>query len=185
MRAAEAALAERNYVSAIDVLMGLGWLTPRAVDLWRQGRVVDLERVAQANLSKLSAAMAAFRRWSCGSAGRRRRYERQGVLVEDQALVRSEQECLADEDARLRRRRRDEERRREHDEAFPAAFAGEITRLFPGCPPERADAIARHAALRRSGRSAGAPAVASWTPRRSPWPSSPRCATSARPMTGC
>jgi len=32
------------------------------------------------------------------------------------------------------------------------AFAGEITRLFPGCASERAAAIARHAAQRSSGR---------------------------------
>jgi hypothetical protein len=55
---AEAALAERRYVTAIDVLVGVGWLTPSAVDRWRQGRVEDLERVAQANLHKLSTAMA-------------------------------------------------------------------------------------------------------------------------------
>ncbi|MGH9181768.1 MAG: DUF2293 domain-containing protein, partial [Acidimicrobiales bacterium] len=63
-RAAEAALAERNYVSSIDILVGLGWLAPSAVDSWRQGRVEDLERVAQANLHKISAALAAFRRWA-------------------------------------------------------------------------------------------------------------------------
>jgi hypothetical protein len=31
-------------------------------------------------------------------------------------------------------------------------MAGEITRLFPRCPPERAEAVARHTALRGSGR---------------------------------
>lgn len=61
---AEAALAERKYVSAIDVLVGLGWLPPRRIDEWRQGRIDYLERVTQANLSKISTAMAAFRRWA-------------------------------------------------------------------------------------------------------------------------
>ena len=37
-RVAEAVLAERNVVSPIDVLIGLGWLSPQAVDAWRQGR---------------------------------------------------------------------------------------------------------------------------------------------------
>lgn len=277
-RAAEAALAERSYVSAIDVLVGLGWLAPSAVDAWRQGRISDLEGVTQANLHKISTAMAAFRRWAkdrglapsetaylartrdrrplrfsrsgvpaieaayrthwvspalsdakrqrlaerqsrppdlvvivarhdfsckaCGDSGEhlimdgpgplclacadldhlvylpagdaaltrrakaasalaavvvqfsqtRKRYERQGVLVEEQALARAESECLADEEARRRRRVRDEERRQVQDEAFVASFAAEITRLFPGCPPERAEAIAAHAGLRRSGR---------------------------------
>jgi hypothetical protein len=64
VHAAEAALAEKNYVSPIDVLVGIGWLTPPAVERWRQGRVEDLERVAQANLHKLSDAMRILRRWA-------------------------------------------------------------------------------------------------------------------------
>ena len=64
VRAAEAALTERSVVSPIDVLIGIGWLTPQAVDTWRQGRVEDLERLAQVNLHKLSAAMAVLRRWA-------------------------------------------------------------------------------------------------------------------------
>ena len=51
---AEAALAERSVVSPIDLLIGIGWLTPQAVDGWRKGRADDLERLAQANLHKLS-----------------------------------------------------------------------------------------------------------------------------------
>jgi hypothetical protein len=47
-RAAEAVVAEREYVSAIDVLIGVGWLTPPAVERWRQGRVENLERVTHA-----------------------------------------------------------------------------------------------------------------------------------------
>ncbi len=278
VRAAEAALAEHSVVSPIDVLIGLGWLTPQAVDAWRQGRADDLERLAQANLHKLSEAMAILRRWaaerglrpsetayvartrdrrplrfsrsgdaaieaayrthwvspdlseakhrrlterqskapdlvvisalgdwSCtactGTGGllimegpgplcldcadldhlvflatgdaaltrrakkasglsavvvrfsrSRRRYERQGVLVEEQALAQAEEECLADEDARHRRRLREEERRAEHDVEFEAAFAQAISELFPGCPPERAEDIARRAGARGSGR---------------------------------
>jgi hypothetical protein len=63
-RVAEAALAEGSVVSPVDVLIGLGWLTPQAVDAWRQGRVDDLERLAQVNLHKLSSAMAVLRRWA-------------------------------------------------------------------------------------------------------------------------
>jgi len=65
-RAAEAALTEKRYVSAIDVFLGLGWLTPAHLDEWRQGRVQCLERVVQASLSKLSTAMRVFRRWAQG-----------------------------------------------------------------------------------------------------------------------
>jgi hypothetical protein len=65
-RAAEAALAEQRYVSAIDVFLGLGWLTPPHLDEWRRGRVQCLERVVQASLPKLSTAMRVFRRWAQG-----------------------------------------------------------------------------------------------------------------------
>src|SRR6266540_7114833 len=62
--AAEAALAARGFVSAIDVLMGLGWLPPGNVDRWRHGRVDCLEGVTTASLPKISRAMTAFRGWA-------------------------------------------------------------------------------------------------------------------------
>ena len=95
--------------------------------------------------SSLSAVVVRFSR-------ARRRYERQGILVEEQALVLAESECLADEESRRRRRVREKERRAEHDEEFTAAFAAEIRNLFPGCPIPRAEGIAAHAAQRGSGR---------------------------------
>ena len=278
VRAAEAALAERRFVTAVDVFVGIGWLAPSAVDRWRQGRVEHLEREVQANLRKVSTAMALFRRWAeerglrpsetayvartrdrrplrfsasgnpdierayrthwvspelseakraalaerqsrppdlvviqalkdwtcteCSGSGEllimedpgplclacadldhlvflpsgnaaltrrakkasrlsavvvrfsraRRRYERQGMLVEEDALARAEAESLADEEARRLRQRRDAERRAAQDVELQAALGREITRLFPGCPPTRAEAIARHTAARGSGR---------------------------------
>jgi hypothetical protein len=59
-RAAEAALSRQKYVSAIDVLCGMGLLATPHVDDWRKGRVDFLERVIQANLSKISSSMAIF-----------------------------------------------------------------------------------------------------------------------------
>nr|WP_280266308.1 DUF2293 domain-containing protein [Nocardia wallacei] len=83
---------------------------------------------------------------------RRKRYERQGILVEERALARAEEQCLADEEARLRRRERDRVRRAEQDVEFQALMAAEIRRLFPRCPAERATEIAVHASVRGSGR---------------------------------
>ncbi|GAB3690715.1 DUF2293 domain-containing protein [Actinocorallia lasiicapitis] len=83
---------------------------------------------------------------------RRKRFERRGTLVEEAALLAAEEACLADEDVRARRRDRDALRREAEDLTYQAAFTTEITRLFPRCPPERAAAIAAHAALRGSGR---------------------------------
>lgn len=95
--------------------------------------------------SGLSAVVMRFNR-------RRKRYERRGILIEEAALERAEEQCLADEDARARRRDRDRERRGRLDVAFQRQMAAEILRLFPGCPPARADEIAGHAAVRGSGR---------------------------------
>ncbi len=83
---------------------------------------------------------------------RRKRYERQGLLVEDTALARAESACLADADARARRRERDAVRRAAEDVRFAADFAAEILRLFPGCPAARAHEVAAHASARGSGR---------------------------------
>jgi hypothetical protein len=95
--------------------------------------------------SRLAAVVVRF-------SSARKRYEREGVLVEEDALAAAERQCLADEEARARRRARDAERRAGEDIQLQAALAAEIARMFPGCPAERAEAIARHAALRGSGR---------------------------------
>ena len=97
---------------------------------------------------KASGLSAVIVRWS----RTRKRYERQGLLVEETALEQAEQQCLADEDARMRRRERDRERRAAEDVELVASMAEEIRRLFPRCPARRAEAIARHASLRGSGR---------------------------------
>jgi hypothetical protein len=82
----------------------------------------------------------------------RKRYERQGILVEEEALERAEQECLADKESRARRRDRNAARRAGEDLELQARMAAEIRKLFPACPPERAEAIATRAAQRGSGR---------------------------------
>jgi len=97
---------------------------------------------------KASGLSAVVVRWS----RTRKRYERQGLLVEEMALEQAEQQCLADEEARMRRRERDRERRAAEDVDLAASTASEIRRLFPRCPAGRAEAIARHTSLRGSGR---------------------------------
>lgn len=64
VRAAESALFNHNYVSAIDVLTGLGWLHAGRCDEWRQGRLPYLEAGVTANLVKISTAMRMFRTWA-------------------------------------------------------------------------------------------------------------------------
>jgi hypothetical protein len=278
-RAAEAALAEHQLVSPIDILLGIGWLTRPAVDRWRQGRTANLEMVIQVDPSKVALALEYFQAWargqglhpsetaylartrdqralqfsasadpsiervfhthwlsddlspeqrretakkqsrppellviwprkdftctSCGNSSggflimedpgplcmtcadldhlvflpagdaaltrrakkgsglsavvvrfstSRKRYERQGLLVEEPALDEAERQCLADEEARARRRDRDRERRAEQDVEQHLAMVEGIRELFPGCPERRAESIARHATIRGSGR---------------------------------
>jgi hypothetical protein len=85
----------------------------------------------------------------------RKRYERQGVLAEPNAIEQAEQESLADSEVRERRRARDAQRRAADDELFVTDLAHAIRAEFPGCPSERAERIAEHAGLRSSGGWAG------------------------------
>jgi hypothetical protein len=273
--AAEIALADRKYVSFVDVVTALRWLHSRHVDVWRQGRVATLAELAAVDDDRLLQAAMLLREWaearglrpvdtpyvagsrdrrelrftaahpqeafrvhwlspelsqararqlterqskapdlvvvapldawtcaSCSDTGpylimeddrphcltcadldhlvflpsgnaalsrrakqdsglcavvvrynrRRKVYQRQGLLVEERALALAEERCLADEEVRLRRRERDRVRRAEQDVEFQERMSAEIARLFPGCPPERARAIAEHAGQRGSGR---------------------------------
>jgi hypothetical protein len=282
IRAAETALSNQQYVSAIDVLCGMGLLHAAQVDLWRNGRVDFLEHVIQGNLSKISSSMAIFHRWArekglkpsetayvrktrggtvplqfsksgdaaieknyrthyvspllterkqqslqeklnrapqlvayeilgaaqCSECGAemeqgsllfkeaesplcmacaglgdleflaagdvaltrraakysartavvvrfsraRKRYERQGILVESAALDRAERECLEDADERAAARVRDAARRREDDRLLGIRMAKQIAVLFPGCPAPELATIAEHTAAKGSGR---------------------------------
>src|SRR5262245_26245229 len=95
--------------------------------------------------SKLSAVVL---RWSVV----RKRFERQGVLVEEQGMEKAEYECLADSEVRERRRNRETVRREELDRQYIENFAQRVRELVPGCPTGRDAAIAQHACQKYSGR---------------------------------
>ena len=95
--------------------------------------------------SRLSAVVL---KWSRA----RKRYERQGLLVEERALELAEDECLADADLRARRREREAERRAGLDETFVDRFAISIREAFPRLASGREQKIAEHACLKYSGR---------------------------------
>jgi hypothetical protein len=97
---------------------------------------------------KHSTLVAVVLRWSRA----RKRYERQGLLVEERALEQAERECLADEEVRARRRERAAERREALDQQYVERFAARVRELYPHCPPGRETAIAEHACLKYSGR---------------------------------
>jgi hypothetical protein len=95
--------------------------------------------------SRLSAIVL---KWSRA----RKRYERQGLLVENEALEQAEKECEADADQRKYRRAQSSVRRSEIDEEYVMAFAKRIRAVFPHCPEGREQLIAVHACRKYSGR---------------------------------
>jgi hypothetical protein len=95
--------------------------------------------------SRLSAVVL---KWSKA----RKRYERQGLLVEGDALERAEQECRADAKQREIRRNQAAIRRAELDQEYIKHFADRVRKLYPNCPPGRKAIIAEHACRKYSGR---------------------------------
>lgn len=63
-KAAEAALGARHVLCAIDLLVGIGWLDPSAVERWRRGQIDCLEEVVQVDPPRIAEAMRLFRSWT-------------------------------------------------------------------------------------------------------------------------
>lgn len=97
---------------------------------------------------KYSTLSAVVLKWSRA----RRRNERQGLLVEEQAIKQAEQECLNDSEVRARTRERASIKRAELDKEYVQSFAERVRGLFPGCPSGRGEIIAEHACMKYSGR---------------------------------
>lgn len=97
---------------------------------------------------KYSNLVAVVLKWSRA----RKRYERQGLLVEESALEKAEEECAKDEGARKMARARAAERRAELDQEYIKKFGEKIRSIFPGCPPGREQEIAKHACTKYTGR---------------------------------
>ncbi|MBI5498269.1 MAG: DUF2293 domain-containing protein [Deltaproteobacteria bacterium] len=264
----------KGFVSSVDVLLALGWLSAEDLRAWREGRIPYLERVVHQNLGKVSTAMRAFHAWAqhsklkpsltvyhhrshplrfsksgdgsierrysthylrpvaaprqepprggsfefvvhhcrgqqpcrecqrtlakdefiCVEEGTpvclecadldhlvfvpagdaaltrrstkysrlsavvvkwsraRKRFERQGILVEEAALKRARIECAMDAEDRAARREQDAGRRERQDEQLEAAMQQAIRQGWPGCSATDARAIAAHTAVRGSGR---------------------------------
>jgi hypothetical protein len=82
----------------------------------------------------------------------RKRSERQGVLVESDAIRRAEAESAADIEKRTEQQKKAAKRREKEDQEYIAAFAKAIGVQFPGCPEEDTREIAGHACQKYSGR---------------------------------
>jgi hypothetical protein len=95
--------------------------------------------------STLSAVVVRFSR-------SRKRYERQGLLVESAALERAEEECLSDEAKRRIAREKAAVAREQADQQYVAQFTDAIRSRYPDCPARETEAIAKHACAKYSGR---------------------------------
>ncbi|MGA2018234.1 MAG: DUF2293 domain-containing protein [Opitutaceae bacterium] len=127
----------------------------------------DLEYLPRGNTAltrratKYSALRAVVLRWS----SIRRRYERQGILVAPEAIVRAEGECAADAGVRERQRVRAAAVREADESAYVASVAATIRTLFPGCPEEEARRIAAWTCRKNSGRVGRSAAAKELDPR--------------------
>lgn len=97
---------------------------------------------------KHSRLCAVVLKWSKA----RKHYERQGLLVENEALEQAEQECMADADVREARRAQAALRREELDQSYISRFATRVRELYPRCPEGCERIIAEHACRKYSGR---------------------------------
>lgn len=80
----------------------------------------------------------------------RKRFERQGILVDPAAIEHAARESLADATPQHMTPR--QRVRAQRDKQFQTELAAAIRAGFPGCPTERAEAIALHAAAVSSRR---------------------------------
>src|SRR5215471_10213165 len=64
VRTAEAALADHSYVSAIDVLTGMGLLAPSNVEAWRKGLLNYLREMIQGSPEKINRILVIFQDWA-------------------------------------------------------------------------------------------------------------------------
>jgi hypothetical protein len=124
---------------------------PLCLDCADLAHLVFLER-GDAALTRRATRYSTLRAVVVRFSRARKRYERQGVLVEEQALAKAELECTSDAQARKAARERAAARRLELDVAFVEAFGRRVGELFPGCPRDAQQAIAEHACQKYSGR---------------------------------
>jgi hypothetical protein len=62
--AAEAALADQKYVTAVDVFLRVGWLASSWFKQWERGQIGCLEGGLQVHPDRLSEALAVLRGWA-------------------------------------------------------------------------------------------------------------------------
>lgn len=115
------------------------------------GHLVFLARGDQTltrRAGKHSRLRAVVVRWSDA----RKRYERQGILVEQPALRRAEEECRQDSGRRAAERAGATIQRERQDQRYVEEFARAVRERYPGCPEGAEVEVAVHACEKYSGR---------------------------------
>ena len=105
-------------------------------------------RALTVRAKKYSSLYAVVLKWS----RTRKQYERQGLIVQKEAIEKAEEECFKDSDLREHRRLREAEKREELDQEFIRNFASRIRELYQSIPKGREMIIAEHACQKFSGR---------------------------------
>ncbi|MFI6575896.1 DUF2293 domain-containing protein [Nocardiopsis sp. NPDC050513] len=99
--AADAAVARRGAVSVLDTFTALGWVTDRAVDTWRQGRVDALQELVQAPLDTQRAAIGLLTAWA-GERGIERREGEYLAAARDRRELRFTSDAAPDDERGFR-----------------------------------------------------------------------------------
>lgn len=96
-------------------------------------------------ISKISAVVLEYSK-------SRKRYERKGILVEKNAILKATEECEADKDKREKKNIIQAKRREKQEKEFIANFAERIREIYPNAPNDVEFSIAFHACEKYSGR---------------------------------
>lgn len=97
---------------------------------------------------------------------RRKRYERQGLLVEAAAIERAEDECSGDAEARALAREKAAVVRERQDREYILQFTQFLLGQYPKCPPDEAKVIAGHACEKYSGRVGRSASAKEFDPKK-------------------
>lgn len=97
---------------------------------------------------KHSSLSAIVQQWN----NRRRRYERRGIFVEQNAIDIAKKECLADQEQRRIKNVKAAAKRELQDIEYIKQFSLKIREFYPSIPKGREEVIAKHACKKYSGR---------------------------------
>jgi hypothetical protein len=140
--------SELGHSAWIHLVEGKGALCLSCADLDHLEFLPSGDPALTRRAKQASALWAVVLKWSRA----RKRYERQGLLVEQKAIEDAEAACLEDEELRAARAQRRAAREELIDREYITQFAKALRQRYPSCPAGREQTIAEHACRKYSGR---------------------------------